>query len=136
MNRGLYVDTGCWVALFDLADPYHARAQALFDSNREWVRFLNEHVLSETVTLLRSRVGPESARNFGRDVLEGKVGHLLKCDRSHILSALELIVKYHDQRISFADATSVLVVRAYDIPKVASFDRHFRIILTEREIVP
>ena len=37
--------------------------------------------------------------------------------------------------MSAADATSVAIIRRLDLEKVASFDRHFRIIITEREVV-
>lgn len=43
--------------------------------------------------------------------------------------------KYHEQKLSLADAVSIAVIRRMDIEKVASFDRHFRIILTQCEVI-
>lgn len=46
-----------------------------------------------------------------------------------------MIEKYPDQKVSFADATSVAIVRRMDIERAASFDRHFAFMLTERTVV-
>ena len=48
---------------------------------------------------------------------------------------LVLVGKYPEQKLSLADAVSVGVVRRLDVERVASFDRHFRIILTERPVL-
>jgi predicted nucleic acid-binding protein len=85
--------------------------------------------------LLRRELGPEIAAGFGRDFMDGKIGQLVRCEPSDWTLGLEIIEKFRDQKLSAADATSAAVVRRMDIRKVASFDKHFKIILTEREVL-
>lgn len=133
--RGLYVDTGIWLARIDAADPLHPKAKAIIEAHKSYPFFSSDHVLSGTVTLLRRELGPEPATGFGRDFLEGKIGQLLAAERSDWLEGFKIIETYKDQRVSAADATSVSIIRRLDLEKVASFDKHFRIILKEREVL-
>jgi predicted nucleic acid-binding protein len=133
--RALYVDTGVWLALLDAADPLHARARAIIDAHKSYPFLSSDAVLSETVTLLRRELGPGPAAGFGRDFLEGKVGRLLPVEKGDWLEGLNIIERYQDQRVSAADASSMAIVRRLDIEKTASFDKHFKIILTEREVL-
>jgi predicted nucleic acid-binding protein len=59
--RGLYVDTGFWLALLDAADPLHPKAKSIVETYKTYPLFSSDHVLSETVTLLRRELGPEPA---------------------------------------------------------------------------
>lgn len=92
-------------------------------------------VLSETVTLIRRDMGPSAAVNFGRDLLAGKSGVLVRTEEENLRSAFDLIERYREQRLSLADAASFSTIRRLDIRRVASFDQHFRIVLTEREVL-
>jgi predicted nucleic acid-binding protein len=92
-------------------------------------------VLSETITLLRRELGPEIATGFGRDFMDGKIGQLVQCERSDWAVGFEIIEKFRDQKLSAADGTSAAIVRRLGIRKVASFDRHFRIILPDRDVI-
>jgi predicted nucleic acid-binding protein len=129
------VDTGIWVALIDAADPLHGRAVALIEGYRSFPLFSNDMVLSETVTLFCRELGPEVAARFGCDFLDGKFGTLVSTERADWVQAFALIEAYREQTLSAADAASMAVVRRLDLEKVASFDRHFRIVLTEREVL-
>lgn len=133
--RALYVDTGIWPALLDSADPLHDRARSILEANRTYPFYSSEQVLSENVTLVRRELGPEPAASFGRDFVAGRIGTLVRCEMTDWNEAFGIIQKYWNQKISAADATSVAVIRRLDIEKVASFDKHFKIVLTEREVV-
>jgi len=133
--RGLYVDTGVWLALLDAADPLHPKARAVFETHKAYPLFSSDHVLSETVTLLRRELGPEPATGFGREFLEGKIGALVQVEKPDWMEGFKIIERYKDQKVSAADATSVAIIRRLDVEKVASFDKHFRIIITEREVL-
>lgn len=92
-------------------------------------------MLSETITLLRRELGPEIAAGFGRDFMDGKVGQFVRCEPTDWAVGLDIIEKFRDQKLSVADATSAAVIRRIDIRKVASFDKHFQIMLPDREVV-
>lgn len=57
--KGLFVDTGGWMACADLADPAHVRAAAARDTALETGLALvtTDFVVDETLTLLRVRLG-------------------------------------------------------------------------------
>lgn len=133
--RSLYVDTGVWLALIDTSDPHHARARSIFDSHRGFPLCGSDLVLSECVTLLARRFGADRAADFGSEFVEGREATLLRCEREDWIEGLALIRKFPEQRLSFADATSFAIVRRFDIEKAASFDKHFRIVLPEREVI-
>jgi predicted nucleic acid-binding protein len=122
------------LALLDTADPLHARARSLIDGHRTFAFISSDLVLSETITLLRRELGPETAAGFGRDFMDGKIGQLVRCEPSDWALGFEIIEKFRDQKLSAADATSAAIVRRLDIRKLASFDKHFQIILPDREV--
>ena len=135
MAQRLYVDTGIWLALLDKADPLHARARSLIDAHRTFAFVSTDLILSETITLLRRELGAEIAASFGREFMDEKIGQLIHCEPSDWAVGFDIIEKFRDQRLSAADAVSAAVVRRMDIRKVASFDRHFPLMLQDREII-
>jgi predicted nucleic acid-binding protein len=69
------------------------------------------------------------------ELIEGRFGQLVRCEEADWREALALIEKYPEQRLSFADGTSVAIIRRMNIERIASFDRHFAIIVTERPVI-
>ncbi len=133
--RGLYVDTGIWVAAVDAGDALHDKARSLLDAHQGWPLYASELVLSETVTLLRRELGPRASADFGRAYIEGKIGHLVRCEPEDWVEALKLIETFAEQKLSFADATSFAIIRRLDLERAASPDKHFKIVLAERQVV-
>jgi predicted nucleic acid-binding protein len=133
--RAVYADTGYWVALVDESDALHPRAVAIDESHRDWPFVSSDFVLSETVTLLRRRAETQKATDFGRRLMDGRIGTLLRTEPQDWAVGLALIEQFPQHRLSFADATSIALVRRLDIPKMAAFDQHFSIVAPEREIL-
>jgi predicted nucleic acid-binding protein len=67
--------------------------------------------------------------------MDGKIGQLVRCEPSDWAVGFDIIERFRDQKLSTADATFAAIVRRMDIKKVASFDKHFQIILQDREIL-
>lgn len=133
--RALYVDTGVWVAAIDSGDALHTHARSILDAHEGWPLYSSELVLSETVTLLRRQLGPRVAADFGRAFIEGKIGQLVRCEADDWREGLKLLETFPEQKLSFADATSFAIIRRLDLQKAASPDKHYRIVLAEREVV-
>ena len=67
--NGIFVDTGAWYALVDSDDADHKAAAAFLASNTMPLITTN-FIFSETVTLIRYRIGHEAARSFGQKLME------------------------------------------------------------------
>lgn len=130
--RALFVDTGVWLALLDTADPLHPQARAALSEHRGLPFIATDLVLAETVTLVRRELGPERARAFGTEFLDGKIGTPVYPEERDWREGLALIGKFVEQRLSLTDAVSIAVIRRMDFERVASFDKHFRLLLPER----
>lgn len=133
--RAVYVDTGVWVAFIDKSDAFHPGAVAICEGHRDWPLVCSEFVLSETVTFLRRKSGAQRATEFGRQVVDGRIATLLRSEPQDWAVGLSLIDQFPEQRLSFTDATSIALLRRFDITKVAAFDKHFSIVAPEREIL-
>lgn len=67
--NGIFVDTGAWYALVDNDDADHAAAAAFLAANTIPLITTN-YVFSESVTLIRYRIGIDAARIFGEKLKE------------------------------------------------------------------
>ncbi len=119
-----FVDTSFWAAL-QLRDDVHAvAARALWESNRGALLTSN-HVIGETWTFLRRRLGHGAAvafvdrANASRDLAIVFVDELIERDSWRWLHR-------HDEReYSFVDATSFAVMRRRRIREALAFDGDF-----------
>ena len=66
---GIFVDTSAWYALVDSDDADHGKAAAFFSANTTTLSTTNA-IFSETVTLIRYRIGHDAALSFGRKMKE------------------------------------------------------------------
>jgi predicted nucleic acid-binding protein len=123
----LFVDTGAWLALYDRSDQFHPKAFALANQLKTdripWGT--TDYVFSESVTLIRFRLGHEAAVAFGRSVLDSQVVTLFDVTQEDRQEAWSLFVKYQDQDFSFTDCTSFAVMKRLKIREAFGFDRHF-----------
>ena len=126
--KGLFVDTGGWMACADAADPAHARAAAARDVALETGLALvtTDFVVDETLTLLRLRLGLAAAEAWWRQ-LDGS--SRLRWERISVErfdKARQLFFRYRDKRFSFTDCTSFVVMQELKLSRALATDRHFR----------
>jgi predicted nucleic acid-binding protein len=126
-TRRVFVDTSAWYAVADSHDANHEVATRVFTGLiGERARLLTtNHVISETYTLLRVRLGGEAARAFLRSIRAS-----VEAERVHVSlewegAAEELLLQYGDQDFSYVDATSFVTMRRLSIQDAFTFDRHF-----------
>ena len=125
--RRVFVDTSAWYAVADAGDANHRAATRIFtDLIGEKAHLLTtNHVVSETYTLLRVRLGREAAHAFLRSVRAsaqtGRVFVLPEWEGA----AEELLLHYVDKDLSYVDATSFVTMRRLSIQNAFTFDRHF-----------
>jgi predicted nucleic acid-binding protein len=115
----ILVDTGPLVALFDPADPLHARS---VDSLNTFAEALGTTlpVLTEAFHLLTpGSVGAQRLMEFIEDA--GMIVWYL--DDASLTRAFELMHRYASVPMDFADATLVAAAEASDTRKVFTIDR-------------
>ena len=124
--NGVFVDTGAWYALADSDDADHMAAAAFLAANTLPLVTTN-FVFSETVTLLRYRIGYSAARSFGQKLKESNLVRVVAVTPADEERAWEIFTKYRDQDFSFVDCTSFAVMERMKLATAFAFDRHFSV---------
>lgn len=123
----IFIDTGAFVARYHDADQDHAAAlkgwRALEESRRRC--FTSNVVLSETFSLLGRRIGHAFAAERARHILSSQVLTVLRPGPEEDLQAIPLFAKYADQKISFVDCLSFVLMRKEQIRFAFTFDSDF-----------
>lgn len=123
----IFVDTGALLARFVARDQHHTRAQRAWKQLRrnEWQSYTSNFVLNETFTLLARRTTYDFAAERARNLLVSRALTILRPDSSDELRALDLFEKFSDQRVSYTDCISFVLMRRKGIHRAFAFDRHF-----------
>ena len=119
-----FIDTSFWFALQDRKDTRHAQARALVAGGVGRVATSN-HVLGETWTLLRRRLGHQAAVGFLNRL--GALSDLVfvHLDDAAEAAAWQWLRSRPEREYSFADATSFVVMRRLGIREALAFDGDF-----------
>ncbi len=120
-----FVDTSFWFGLQDRLDRRHPEAAALVAGQAAERLVTSNHVVGETWTLIRRRLGHGAAVGF-----LDRVGHLGNVEVASADDALEAEawawLRRHDEReYSFVDATSFAMMRRRRIREALAFDGDF-----------
>jgi uncharacterized protein len=124
--KKLFVDTGAFLAKEIAHDQHHAEATKNWRelSSAGTALYSSEHVLDETITLLARRTTYAWAADWGRDALCSGISWL-RADATEWKQALRLMQKFADQRVSFTDCVSFVLMRREGLREVFGFDGHF-----------
>ena len=120
----LFVDTSIWYAAADKSDVNNSRAKAVLSGGEPLVT--TDHILVETWTLIRHRLGRRAAERFWEGLRSG-VAIVEIVGAADLDSAWEMGRSYRDQDFSIVDRTSFAVMRRLGIERAASFDNDFAI---------
>ncbi len=115
------VDTGCFIALADGHDVWHARALAQLHTQAEgWVT--TWAVLTETCYLLQSRLGGHFAAALMDDVAEGSLRIWSPTDAA-LARIPTLLRQYASLPMDLADASLVLLAEHLGHGRILSTDQ-------------
>jgi predicted nucleic acid-binding protein len=123
--KRLFVDTGAWYALIDKNDPDHKEA-ASFMENSKIPLLTTNFVFDETITLLRSRLGWNVAKEFGLKLKDSRFVSLISVRDEDEEMAWEIFLKYKDKDFSYTDCTSFAVMKRLRMDTAFTFDSHFQ----------
>ena len=123
----IFVDTGAFIARYIRQDNQHGRARrAWAEIERSRSRcFTSNFVLDETFTLLGRRASYPFAAERARSLLRSAALTVLRPDLDDEETAVDVFTKLADQRVSFTDCVSFVLMRRHRIERAFTFDRHF-----------
>jgi uncharacterized protein len=119
----LFVDTSAWYAAVDGADQNHERAKVVLTTAEALVT--TDHILIETWTLLRYRIGRKQALAFWERL--GSVAMIEFVTGADVEVARQIVGIWKDHDFSIVDCTSFAVMQRLGIRRAASFDADFAI---------
>ena len=120
----LFVDTSVWYAAADKSDASNQRAKAVLARGEALVT--TDHVVVETWTLIRHRLGRRAAERFWEGLRSGAATVEI-AGAADFDAAWEIGKSFRDQDFSIVDRTSFAVMRRLGIDRAASLDDDFAI---------
>jgi uncharacterized protein len=123
----IFVDTGAFLARYIRQDSHHRRAKRIWrEIERSHTRcFTSSFVLDETFTLLGRRSSYAFAAERAKALLGSQALTVLRPDADDEIKAVDLFSKFADQKVSFTDCVSFVLMRRHGLQRAFAFDRHF-----------
>ncbi len=121
--KKILIDSGPLIALFDASDKYHASAINFIKNNKS---MLITTIASVTETLHLLDFNRNAQIDFLEWVNKGAV-EIQNIENSDFSRIRELISKYRDLPMDFADACLVFLAEKLNINMIAKIDRDFTI---------
>jgi len=124
MKNTIITDTGFWVALANKNDQYHKIAkQCLHNLSTTNINFITTcAVINETTYLLYRRVGREAQRKFITHYQNG-LFNVFEIKQEHVPRINQLMDKYEDLPMDFADASLVILAEYLETGYILSTDQ-------------
>jgi len=117
----IIVDTGAFIGLFNKNDEYHVSARASF-SNISEPLITTYPVVTETCYLLYNRLGHHYQINFLMSIAK-KTFKVFDFQENDILRMTELMERYCDLPMDFADASLVVLAEQLGHGRILTSDR-------------
>jgi uncharacterized protein len=124
VNR-LLVDTSAWYAFVDRRDPLHDPVTTTLRAHRDRL-LASDYILDEAVTLVRYRLGWSLAHQLGAGLRSGRLARLERLLPTDLDAAWALFERRPDQRLSFTDCTSFVLMQRLKLAAAVTLDRDFR----------
>jgi uncharacterized protein len=120
----VFIDTSIWYAAADTSDAANAKAKTLLSQGDALAT--SDHIVIETWSLLRNRLGRRQAERFGQ-VLNAGAATVYFAQPVDLQLAWQIGSDYPDQDFSLVDRTSFALMLRLGLDRVASLDAHFSI---------
>ena len=119
------MDTSFWVALGFRRDSHHQAAREIWEALGSDGLLTTNHVVGETWTFMRRRVGHATAVDFVDRVERSQRVGIVRIDEAVEAEAFDWL-RRHDERVySFVDATSFALMRRQRLSEALAFDGDF-----------
>lgn len=129
MNNPIFIDTGAFFARFSIKDSYHEEAMACWDRirQRRFPLLTSNLVVMELGNLIIKKVGLNKAVPILEDIYNSSLIKIIFSTLEIEGPALDWLVRYKDQRFSFTDATSFVLMEQNKVKTAFTFDNDFEI---------
>ncbi len=125
--RPCFIDSGGWIAMAIVGDPYHARAR------ETWHRLTIDRcklyssvpVAIETFTFLERNTDRNTALLWKDSLQAIRSLRLLECRVSDLSKAWQWFTRKDLHKLSAVDATSFTLMQQHRIPRAFTYDTHF-----------
>ncbi len=113
--------------LADSNDPYHLKGISLRDKwlGKGGIFVTTDYIVDETLTLLRIRLNLTAAEKWWKAVSCSSRIRWEYINSVRAEEARSLFFSWRDQKFSFTDCTSFVVMRELGIDKALTSDKHF-----------
>lgn len=120
------IDTGVFFAFYSIKDEHHLDSIGLITHfvKGKWGRaFISNHILDETLNIIKYRLGPEVAKIFLETFIDSNIVNVLYTDTELEMNALK-IFKENLQRkgLSYTDAVTAALIKSHKIDYLLSYD--------------
>ncbi len=123
----IFIDAGALVGQYIRRDQYHRQAVAA------WKRIFrtrepcltSNFVLNEAFTFISRQAGHLFAAERARNIYASRQFVISRPQEEDEIAALEFFEKYADQKVSFTDCVSFVLMRKNKLRRVFTFDHHF-----------
>lgn len=123
----IFLDTGAFVARFIQRDQFHQQAMScwkILEAEKATI-YTSNFVLDETMTLLGRWADYSFASKIAKNLYHSSPLVILRPGREDELDALRLFEKHSDQKVSFTDCISCVLMRKNSLTQIFTFDHHF-----------
>jgi len=126
-SKMIFIDTGALLAKYLNSDQYHKKASTKWRQIEKSKQkcITSNFVLDETFTLLGRRADYKFAAEKANIIYSSKVVEVVRPEYNDELAAIEIFQKFSDQKISYTDCISFVLMKRTKTKRVFSFDRHF-----------
>ena len=123
----LFIDTGAFYAFLDRTDAQHGTIANILQGNTAQLVTSN-YILDELITLFRVRgIALHQFAPFVTALWQEELCRIARITSEIDQRAWAMMQQFHDQKFSFTDCTSFVLMREYGIRKACALDKHFRI---------
>lgn len=125
----IFVDTGFFFAFFSAKDPDHSRCREVFETFKDRrlpeLFLTTDHVVFETITLTRAKVGHERAVFVGERLYSEKMARIYQTSFEEQRAAFEYFKRHDDKKYSTIDCLSFVVMDKLQIREALAVDDDF-----------
>lgn len=130
MSNQVFIDTSAWIAYYLSDETNHIRIKSIIKRllKERTIVFTSNDVIDETVTRLVKTTNSKIVAQFIKVISENISKNSLTqlwVDEQIQAEAFELVQKFAEHKLSLTDATTIALIKKFNIESVVSLDSDF-----------